>query len=986
MKHLFTTILLARPTGKPWLGVLLAALLAFPMTAALAQSGNAPANTFAPLTSATHSNLSVTDLNVSNQGRLIDNSTSNYATTSSGLGAYGRVRVTDNSATGTNVYPAGTYAGFAVGTGFSLFGEAIIRTYLNGTEQDEVNGNNILDLGNVGGLKKIGIITTKPFDAIEYAYSGLLSGATYIYYAEVKRFVAGEDLECNEPTALALPAYPMEVETYLSPLCLACSFTDTEYAIDNDPNTAAVLTNTVAVLASASMTISDQVSTYPANTFAGFDIETNSLLSIDVLSGIQISLLKDGTTVQTSPANLVLAGVGSTLVTDPARQRIGIVSNVEFDAVKINFNLPVSVSLGSVKIYGLVVEKLCLADLACNQTYDWSGPKFPTIINSQATGVTGLVSVGGTVADPYHVINGNNTEYATLSATAGVGGAVTLAVQDPIGTYPIGTTAGFAIDIPTGILKLNLLDNLTLSTYLDGALQETINSSQVLELTLLGNLIGGTPNDPYTIGFVAQKSFDEVRISINSLVSVLNSVRVYSAFIDTRNIVGAGFNCLNPAPDFNVTYPDVATTGDVSTNDKNSDPVTYGTPVADAGNPSGASLTMNSNGTYTFETTTPGVYNYEVPICLDGQSSGCATESLQITALDKNSTANLPVANPDYAHMKGADATPGSVIVDVTSNDGVGNFGGSLGTATIPSAPANGTATIDGNGNLVFTPTPGFYGRATVTYQVCESPSGLCATSDLVVNVLIPAASNTVSASDDYASVAMGNTLTKTAATGVISNDYDTNGATPTVTPQNTNLPGVGTLDLLADGSYTFTPVAGYTGPANFPYTVCDANSNCTSATLYILVTAVPNLTAAQFLSGSQLKADNSNSIDYVVAISNVGSATTNGTITFKVSKFDAGSGVEIAQSTGSGVTIFGTAYTLSNADFDVTSNSTEFIFTSKSGINIQGLGIKYIGFTITRTGGTAGTIFNTVTITNGSGGGEVESANNVISNPVTKL
>ncbi|MBK9461019.1 MAG: hypothetical protein IPN94_16720 [Sphingobacteriales bacterium] len=43
---------------------------------------------------------------------------------------------------------------------------------------------------------------------------------------------------------------------------------------------------------------------------------------------------------------------------------------------------------------------------------------------------------------------------------------------------------------------------------------------------------------------------------------------------------------------------------------------------------------------------------------------------------------------------------------------------------------------------------------------------------------------------------------------------------------------------LNTDGSYTFTPVNGFSGPVDFPYTTCDDGTpvDCSDATLHVLV------------------------------------------------------------------------------------------------------------------------------------------------------
>jgi hypothetical protein len=75
-------------------------------------------------------------------------------------------------------------------------------------------------------------------------------------------------------------------------------------------------------------------------------------------------------------------------------------------------------------------------------------------------------------------------------------------------------------------------------------------------------------------------------------------------------------------------------------------------------------------------------------------------------------------------------------------------------------------------------------------------------------------------------------------------NDMDPVENGQVVTPQNTTT-AAGTLVLNSDGTFTFTPAVGFTGPVNFVYTTCDLRTPpaCVNATLYILVgnaTALP--------------------------------------------------------------------------------------------------------------------------------------------------
>jgi large repetitive protein len=292
-----------------------------------------------------------------------------------------------------------------------------------------------------------------------------------------------------------------------------------------------------------------------------------------------------------------------------------------------------------------------------------------------------------------------------------------------------------------------------------------------------------------------------------------------------------------PKPDVNATYTNTPVTGNVSTNDDVPAGSTYGTPVPQPGNPSGGTITMNPDGTYTFSSPNPGVYTYLVPVCEPGQVPPCKMAELRITVLDKNATNNPPVANTDITST--LQNTP--VVLPTLANDKSGNASTTLNPASvaITGPPANGTATVNpATGNITYTPNPGFVGTDTLTYLVCDNGSPAQCTQAKQIITVLPNTVNTTAAADDYNSVPNNGTATG----NVLLNDKDPQGNTQTVTPQTTTIPGKGTLVLNADGTYTFTPVAGFEGPVEFPYTVCDNGTPqaCTKATLHILVGPSP--------------------------------------------------------------------------------------------------------------------------------------------------
>lgn len=376
-------------------------------------------------------------------------------------------------------------------------------------------------------------------------------------------------------------------------------------------------------------------------------------------------------------------------------------------------------------------------------------------------------------------------------------------------------------------------------------------------------------NNNYNFSFT-QRCSRQVRLL--ALLAMYGLASQYTVFAGSKMMAAAGYP---GTPDVNVTLVNVTAPGNVSINDQIPAGATYGTPVAAAGNPAGGSITMVPDGNYIFTGTTPGVYTYNVPVCLTGVS-GCPTVPLVITVQPDPATATSPlppIANTDITTVIG----PAAVTLNVRVNDKPGNTGGTLNVPTVTAAPSGGTASVTGDGKITYTPNAGFYGYDMLTYKVCETPSGKCASATEVILVLPPGSPNSTIASDDFVSITAG-----TPATGnVKDNDTDPEGNTQTISAIITATTE-GVVIINDNGSFTFVPTPGFTGPVNYPYTTCDNGSACSTATLYILVTAPapakPDLTNSLVISPSTF-IGNGQTITVRAVIKEVNNSKTNGDV-----------------------------------------------------------------------------------------------------------
>jgi hypothetical protein len=219
--------------------------------------------------------------------------------------------------------------------------------------------------------------------------------------------------------------------------------------------------------------------------------------------------------------------------------------------------------------------------------------------------------------------------------------------------------------------------------------------------------------------------------------------------------------------------------------------------------------------------------------------------------------------------------------LNVLSNDACNNGPNcTLSNPSITDQPNNGTVTVNANGTITYTPNPTFVGTDTIMYATCDNQTpSKCDTTSIIVTVNPTGSANTTSANDDNAT-AKGTTP----VTGnVLTNDTDPEGNTQTVATQNvTNTKG--TLVLNSNGTYTFTAAAGYNGPVEYTYTVCDNGtpSACDTATLHILVLppdVTPNITIVpNILHGIS-------TFNATVKVTELNAVNTNGTITVRIPK-----------------------------------------------------------------------------------------------------
>ncbi|MBV2134983.1 tandem-95 repeat protein, partial [Pseudomonas sp. MAP12] len=144
--------------------------------------------------------------------------------------------------------------------------------------------------------------------------------------------------------------------------------------------------------------------------------------------------------------------------------------------------------------------------------------------------------------------------------------------------------------------------------------------------------------------------------------------------------------------------------------------------------------------------------------------------------------------------------------------------GDSLSIASVTSG-AGGTAVLNADGTVTFTPNAHFNGVADFTYTVTD---GKLTSNTATVTVNVAAVNDAPVAVDDAMTVVEDTPFTSSIE--LDANDSDLDGDSLSVVAGTFTTVKGGTLVLAADGSYTYTPAANFHGTDSVDYTVTDGS------------------------------------------------------------------------------------------------------------------------------------------------------------------
>lgn len=392
--------------------------------------------------------------------------------------------------------------------------------------------------------------------------------------------------------------------------------------------------------------------------------------------------------------------------------------------------------------------------------------------------------------------------------------------------------------------------------------------------TDLASFTGASGNVPFTYSHNIPGT-----ISIGGEGISIMSTQVYFTTTVTYTYTET---CIDAVLDINQTPINVPVSGNVITNDEFTGtatvtsaqfynasgvltnlPIGTATPVfTPAGVPAGTML-LNADGTYTYTPTTGFVGEIPVNYTLTNNLGSTDSTTLTIKVIPNTVVGNdNPIAQHDTSFTEEGVSVSSTVLNNDSDPDGdaltvTSATGLTIGTATVVSGVnaagtpvANaGTVQLNANGTYTYVPAAGFVGTVNPLPYVISDGNGGTATANIYITVVgAGSTTNNTFANDDANTAPKGVTMTGNVKT----NDTDPEGNTTTVTAATvfsvngvangtaltigtaTVIPGVGSVTLNANGTYSFVPVATYVGTVVIPYTICDNGvpQACDQATL----------------------------------------------------------------------------------------------------------------------------------------------------------
>lgn len=204
-----------------------------------------------------------------------------------------------------------------------------------------------------------------------------------------------------------------------------------------------------------------------------------------------------------------------------------------------------------------------------------------------------------------------------------------------------------------------------------------------------------------------------------------------------------------------------------------------------------------------------------------------------VLGAEQVATNRAPVATDDDFTVDAGSSLTGNVRLNDSDPDGQAL------SIVVQQGPAHGRLALQANGAFTYTPQAGFSGTDVFTYLASDGSLGDAAT----VTITVRDVNDAPVARDDRVVTQIGTPI----AGNVLHNDTDADG-----NPLNVRvgaLPLHGALDLRTDGTFTYTPAAGFIGTDRFTYRASDGIVSSAAATVTIAVDPAANTAVYRFVN-----------------------------------------------------------------------------------------------------------------------------------------
>ncbi|MCF6390999.1 Ig-like domain-containing protein, partial [Mycobacterium sp. MBM] len=428
-----------------------------------------------------------------------------------------------------------------------------------------------------------------------------------------------------------------------------------------------------------------------------------------------------------------------------------------------------------------------------------------TLVDGPTNGTLQLNADGTFTYTPTADFNGTDTFTYTAGDSAATSSVTTVSITvTPVNDAPVATNDSFTTDEDT-VLTGNVLSN------------DTDTDGDTLTTTLVDGPANGTLelNADGTFTYTPDADFN----GADSFTYTAGDGTATSAIATVSITIDPVNDTPVTAGDTFTTDEDTVVTGNVLTNDSDTDGDTLTATLVDG--PSNGTLQLNTDGTFTY---TPDADFNGTDTFTYTAIDGTATSPVETVSITVDPVNDTPVTTTDSFTTNEDTGVSGNVLTNDSDPDG------DTLTATLVTGPANGTLELNTDGTFTYTPTADFNGTDSFTYTAGD---GTATSSVTTVSITVSPVNDTpVTAADSFT------TDEDTAVSGnVLSNDTDADGNTLTATLVDG--PANGTLTLNTDGAFTYTPDADFNGTDSFTYTAGDGTATSAVATVSITVSPV---------------------------------------------------------------------------------------------------------------------------------------------------